>query len=47
MEDLLKGEQVTIGVLDQQAWGLLEETREAHAEANLCVFHAYDIRGPH
>jgi chromosome segregation ATPase len=34
MEDLLKEEKVDIGVLDQQARELLEETREANDEAD-------------
>jgi hypothetical protein len=33
MEDLLKEEQVTIGVLDQQAQELLGKTKDVHAEA--------------
>jgi hypothetical protein len=33
MEDLLKQEQDTIGVLDQKAQKLMEDTMEAHAKA--------------
>jgi hypothetical protein len=34
MEDLLKEEQVAIGVVDQKAQKLLKETKEAHAKAD-------------
>jgi hypothetical protein len=37
MEDLLKQEQVAIGVLDQKAQKLMEDTMEAHAESDACV----------
>jgi hypothetical protein len=34
MEYLLKQEEVTIGLLDQEAWDLLEKTKKTHAEAD-------------
>jgi hypothetical protein len=37
MEDLLKDEQVTIGVLDQKAQKHLKETMEAHDEVDARV----------
>jgi polyhydroxyalkanoate synthesis regulator phasin len=37
MEDLLKEEQVTIGVLDQKAQKHLKETMEAHDEVDARV----------
>jgi hypothetical protein len=37
MEDLLKQEQVTIGVLEHKAQKLMEDTMEAHAKADARV----------
>jgi hypothetical protein len=37
MEDLLKQEQVTIGVLDQKAWKLLQDTEEAMLRPTLAL----------
>jgi hypothetical protein len=37
MESMLKQEQVTIGVLDQKARRLLQDTGETHVEADAHV----------
>jgi hypothetical protein len=37
MEDLLKQEQVAIGVLDQKAWKLLQDTKEAMLRPTLTL----------
>jgi hypothetical protein len=37
MEDLLKQEQVAIGVLDQKAWKLLQDTEEAMLRPTLAL----------